>query len=266
MCIDLFSIGGFTIHSYGLLIGIGFLVAILIGCKRAAIMNLSADHFSNIGIMALIVGFLGGKLLYMIVEFERLLQDPLSVVGSSGFVVYGGIISGVIGIFVYCKIKNISFLSYLDLLVPCLAINQGFGRLGCFMAGCCYGRVTSSHFGVVFPENSLAPSGVPLIPTQLISSGFDFLLGIFLMFMSKKVKRRGDVGALYFACYAVGRFLVEFLRDDERGAVGSLSTSQFISVFILIFSLVFFMVNKKLDLKPSYMEKEGAEDIKREEI
>ncbi|MCR4740659.1 MAG: prolipoprotein diacylglyceryl transferase [Lachnospiraceae bacterium] len=257
MKVDLFSIGKFTVHSYGLLIGLGFLVAVFLGSYRAKKVNLSPDHYSNIAIFTLIIGFLGGKLMYMIVEFKRLLADPMSVIGSEGFVVYGGIITGVLSIFVYCKINKLSFLNYIDLLVPCVAINQGFGRLGCFMAGCCYGRETTSPFGVVFPPGSLAPAGVPLIPTQLISAAFDFALGILLIVLFKKFKRSGDIGATYFCAYSIGRFLVECLRNDERGSVGALSTSQFISFFILAFSIVFFAINRKLNVKPLWMEPES---------
>ncbi|MCR5107479.1 MAG: prolipoprotein diacylglyceryl transferase [Lachnospiraceae bacterium] len=261
MKIDLFSIGKFTVHSYGLLIGLGFMAAVLIGSYLAPKIKLSADHYTNIAIFTLIFGFLGGKLMYMIVEFDRLIVDPLSVIGSSGFVVYGGIITGVLCIYIYCRIKKLSFLSYIDLLVPCVAINQGFGRLGCFMAGCCYGRPTNSHFGVVFPEGSLAPAGIPLIPTQLISAVFDFALGLLLIIFGKRFKRRGYIAATYFGAYAIGRFLVEFLRNDERGAVGRLSTSQFISIFMLIFSIIFFAITTKINLKPSW----EAEDVEAEE-
>ncbi|MCR5734564.1 MAG: prolipoprotein diacylglyceryl transferase [Lachnospiraceae bacterium] len=262
MKIDLFSIGKFTVHSYGLLIGLGFLAAVFIGCYRAKKINLSPDHYSNIAIFTLIIGFLGGKLMYMIVEFKTLLEAPMRVIGSEGFVVYGGIITGVIAIFTYCKINKLSFLDYIDLLVPCVAINQGFGRLGCFMAGCCYGRETDSWFHVIFPQGSLAPAGVPLIPTQLISASFDFALGLLLIAFYKKFKRSGDIGATYFFAYSIGRFLVEMLRNDERGAVGALSTSQFISIFILIFSLIFYAINRKLDVKPEWTKEPVTGEVK----
>ena len=262
MKIDLLTIGKFTLHSYGLLIGLGFLAAVFIGCYMAKKISLSPDHYTNIAIYTLIFGFLGGKIMFIIVEFKWFLLYPLKILGSSGFVVYGGIITGVITIFVYCKLKKLSFLSYIDLLVPCVAVNQGFGRLGCFMAGCCYGKETNSPFGVVFPEGSMAPAGIPLIPTQLISAAFDLLLGILLLVFFKKFKRRGDVGATYFLSYSIGRFLVECLRNDDRGTVGIFSTSQFISIFILIFALGFYAVNRKFDLKPewSLTEKGVKED------
>ena len=260
MAIDLFSIGKFTIHGYGLMIGLGFLIAVLYGCYRCEKeLGLSADHYSSIAICTLIFGWMGGKLMFILVEAKNFLADPLSVLGSSGFVVYGGIITGVITIFTYCKLKKLSFLSYLDALVPGVAINQGFGRLGCFLAGCCYGKQTTSRFSVVFPENSLAPAGVHLIPTQLYSAAFDLLLAAFMVYMSRRVRRRGEISVIYFGGYAIGRFIIEFFRDDPRGSVGVLSTSQFISILMLVFSAVLYMIVKKLDLPPSYKVQEEAE-------
>ena len=103
--------------------------------------------------------------------------------------------------------------------VPGLAIAQGFGRIGCFLAGCCYGAKTDLPIGVVFPVNSLAPAGIHLHPTQIYSSIFDFILGIFLLYYSKKQRKDGKILGMYLMVYSVGRFLVEFLRNDPRGNV-----------------------------------------------
>ncbi len=261
MAVDLFTIGNFTVHGYGLMIGIGFMVAVLVGSWRCDHhLKLSGDDFSTLSILVLLFGFAGGKLLFIIVEFKSFLQSPLSVLGSSGFVVYGGIISGVVTIFLFCRFKKASFLSYLDAIVPSVALNQAFGRLGCFMAGCCYGIPTTSRFGVVFPENSLAPAGIPLIPTQLYSAAFDLLLAVMMIVLYKRFKRRGDVAVMYFGCYAVGRFIIEIFRNDERGTVGALSTSQFISILMLAFSIGLYFFNKKLNLLPSWKVEEVREE------
>jgi phosphatidylglycerol:prolipoprotein diacylglycerol transferase len=169
------------------------------------------------------------------------------LLGSEGFVVYGGIITGILSIYIYCRIKKLSFLSYMDMMAPAVAINQGLGRVGCFMAGCCYGKPTDSAFGVVFPEGCLAPAGVRLIPTQLISAVFDLAMAVFLIAVTRKVKYRGIISGLYLVMYGVGRFIIEIFRDDiDRGMVGALSTSQFISIFTIIFAAGYlFFVNKK---------------------
>lgn len=230
---EIFTIGKITIYGYGLMIAIGFVAAVLIGMYRAKKKNMNMEAVLDIAIYCLVFGFLGGKLLYLIVEWKRFIQDPWSVLGSSGFVVYGGIIIGVLTGYIYTRIKKISFAQYFDLVMPEIAIAQGFGRIGCFLAGCCYGAQTDSWLGVIFPEGSLAPSGVKLLPTQLFMSGGDFLIAVALILYSRKNKVDGNVGAGYLILYGIGRFLIEFLRNDSRGAVGALSTSQFISVFIV---------------------------------
>ena len=231
---NIFSIGKITIHGYGLMIGIGFLTAVLIGMYRAKKKGMNQEAVLDIAIYCILAGFLGGKLLYVIVEWKRFVQAPWSVLGSAGFVVYGGIITGVLTGYLYTRIKKLSFTQYFDLVMPEIAIAQGFGRIGCFLAGCCYGAKTDSFLGVIFPEGSLAPAGVKLLPTQLFMSAGDFFIAIVLILYSRKNKVDGNVGAGYLVLYGIGRFAIEFLRNDRRGNVGALSTSQFISIFIVL--------------------------------
>ena len=240
MKIDLFSIGPFTVHGYGLMIGIGVLCCIFTGMKRAKKNGLSEDAVIDIAIWGLLAGFLGAKLLYVIVEWKRFLADPLSVLGSEGFVVYGGIIAGVLAAIIYCKRKKLVFLEYFDLCSASIALAQGFGRIGCFLAGCCYGRETTSSLGVVFPEGSLAPAGVKVLPTQLFSSAGDFGIMFVLLWHYHHRKKVGDTGFLYMLLYGIGRFGIEFLRNDNRGEVGIFSTSQFISLFIIAAAILLF--------------------------
>jgi len=188
--IDLFSIGKFTIHGYGLMIAIGILCCVAMASYRAKKNGLDQEAIVDIGIYGVIGGFLGAKILYVIVEFKTFIKDPKTVLGSEGFVVYGGIIAGFLTAIVYCRIKKLYFLEYFDLAVASISMAQGFGRIGCFLAGCCYGRETTSRFGVVFPEGGLAPAGVKLIPTQLISSAGDFLIMIVLLLYYRKNKKR----------------------------------------------------------------------------
>ena len=119
-----------------------------------------------------------------------------------------------------------------------MALAQGFGRIGCFLAGCCYGAPTDSFLGVVFPPYcEFAPAGVRLWPTQLFSAAGDLLLCLFLLWLDRKEHYEGKLTAWYLIGYSVGRFLIEFLRDDNRGSVGALSSSQFIGLFIVAVGL-----------------------------
>lgn len=246
MKVDLFSIGKFTVHSYGVMIAIGVILCIVMGMKRAKGKGLRSEAVLDLGILCVLTGFLGAKLLFVLISFREFLEDPLSVLGSSGFVVYGGIIVGVIAAFLYCHIKKISFFAYFDLLAPSVSIAQAFGRLGCFLAGCCYGKPTDSAFGIVFPEGSFAPAGVRLIPTQLISSAGDFAIMIILLLFSRKSEKTGDMGALYLLLYGIGRFLVEMLRTNEQGGFLGLTTAQLISIVFMIVSILLFVRNRRV--------------------
>lgn len=243
---DLFSIGGFTIHGYGLMIGIGILCCVALGVYRAKKASMSEEAVVDIALIGIICGFLGAKLLFVVVEFPQFLKNPLDVLGTEGFVVYGGIIAGVISAIIYCHRKKLVFMDYFNLVAPCIALAQGFGRIGCFLAGCCYGGTTTSSLGVQFPEGSLAPAGVKLWPTQLFSSAGDFLIVLILLVYDKKKPQSGNTGALYLLLYGVGRFAIEFLRADERGAIGILSTSQIISIFVVA-AAIFLLVRRKRD-------------------
>lgn len=244
MKMDIITIGKLTIHGYGLMIAIGILCCVALAMYRAKRHGLNQEAILDIAIYGVVSGFIGAKLLFVIVEFDRFVEDPLKLLGSEGFVVYGGIIAGVLAAILYCKRKKLVFLQYFDLAAPSIAIAQGFGRIGCFLAGCCYGRETDCFLGVTFPEGGLAPSGVKLLPTQLFSSVGDFLIAGILLFYSGKSKKDGNVGAMYMVLYGAGRFLMEFLRSDERGGFGMFSTSQWISFVIVAGGLALFGWNK----------------------
>ena len=250
MKLELFSLGPITIHGYGLMIGLGVIACMALGAHRAKKLGLFKEEvILDVAIYGLLAGFLGAKLLYVFVEFERFMEDPMSVLGSEGFVVYGGIVLGVVAAMIYCRIKKLVFLECFDLLCASISLAQGFGRIGCFLAGCCYGRETTSIIGVVFPEGCMAPAVVKFLPTQLISSAGDFLITAILIWYYKRIKHVGDVGALYMILYAVGRFFVEFLRSDDRGGIGALSTSQWISIVILGGAFLLMWHNRRRDAK-----------------
>ena len=230
---DLLTIGGFTIHGYGLMIGIGIIAAYWAADYRSKRYHLDPDHLFWILIWGVGCGLLGAKLLYYITIWKEILADPgelLDVTG--GFVVYGGIIGGIAAGYVFSRVKKIDFLRYLDLVAPSIALAQGFGRIGCFLAGCCYGMRWDGPFSVTFQNSAYAPNGVALFPSQLVSSGLDFLHFFLLCFLARRNDRPGRIGAFYLLFYSIGRFVIEFFRGDlERGQVGVLSTSQFIALF-----------------------------------
>lgn len=241
----LFEIFGIKFYSYGLMIAIGIIVAGIIMTKMAKKKGYNEDNIFYLIVTAVISGVLGGKLLYILVEIKSILNDPSILLDiGNGFVIYGAIIGGALGVFIYCKIKKWNVLEVLDLAMPTVALAQGFGRIGCFLAGCCYGAETKLTMGVEFPADSLAPSGIHIHPTQLYSSFFDFVLAGILFLYATKNNKNGKITSLYLIIYSIGRFLIEFLRNDPRGGMGVLSTSQIISIVALILGIVLFNIDK----------------------
>ena len=242
------QIGPITIHMYGVMIAIGLVMALFVSEKRAEKRGLNDnDMIFHLFLGAIIGGALGTRILYYLVSIPEILKDPSILWNfSNGYVVYGGIIGGLLVCMICCKMKKVNFLTYFDLIMPQVALAQGFGRIGCFFAGCCYGRETDAWYGITFTHSDFAPNGVKLIPTQLISSAGDFLFcGILLWYAAKKPKP-GRVASMYLLLYGIGRFLIEFLRDDYRGSLGIFSTSQIISFGVVALGVVLYNVIPKV--------------------
>lgn len=237
---DILTIGPVTIHGYGLMIGIGVAVALLLGDYRAKKKGLNGDLIYGLTITTVILGFVAARILFIITEWQNFLQNPMRYITGSGFVVFGGIIGGLLTIYGYCKWKKMDFLAYLDLMIPSVAIAQGFGRVGCFLAGCCYGKETDSCLGIMFTNSNFAPNNVKLLPSQLFMAIGDFIIAAVLLWYSRKNPSKGKISMLYLMLYSAGRFLVEFTRNDNRGFIGALSTSQFIGIFTFIAGAVMY--------------------------
>ena len=168
---DLLTIGGLTVHGYGLMIGIGFIAAYLMTEYRARKYKMNTDIVFSLFLSSVVFGLLGAKLMYYLTILDQIIKDPGVIVDQrDGFVVYGGIIGGVIAGYVVRRVKKERFWRYFDLIAPAIALAQGFGRIGCLLAGCCYGKETDSSCSITFHSSDIAPNGVALIPTQIYSS------------------------------------------------------------------------------------------------
>ncbi|MDD6573057.1 MAG: prolipoprotein diacylglyceryl transferase [Thermoflexaceae bacterium] len=237
---ELFTIGPFTIYGYGLMIAIGILAAYLNTERLARKAGLDQTPVFNILIVGVVSGILGAKILYYITTIDEIIANPRLLLDfTAGFVVYGGVIAGIVAAAIYCRKKGLEFFKYLDCAAPSIALAQGFGRIGCFLAGCCYGTPMDSPISITFTHSAYAPNNIPLFPSQIVSSVFDFLHFGILCLLFKYNKQPGRIGAFYLIFYSIGRFIIEFFRGDlERGSVGALSTSQFISIFVAIAGII----------------------------
>ena len=203
-------IGSLSLPMYGLCTMVGTVFALLAVFKlRKKGSPLSEDNLLDALIWAILLGFLCAKLLYFIVDPPQMPHSwaELWDLISAGLVFYGGLLGGLLGLFLHAG-----------------------GRVGCLMAGCCYGMEYTGPCAVVL-------DGVSRLPTQIMEAVFLVILAGVLIAVYLKKPRRGMVTGLYMTVYAVWRFVIEFFRADYRGNVGPLSTSQFISLFILAFGV-----------------------------
>lgn len=257
---DLFSIGPLTFHTYGLMSAIGIIAAYFVLESRIRKKGLDDSHLFGLLIACLVFGYAGSKLLYIITILPLLASDPDLFLHSlsNGWVIFGGLLGGILGGYLFCRWKKLPSWKFFDVGMPAVALAQGFGRIGCFFAGCCYGVETSGPVYLEFSHSDYAPNGIHLVPTQLISSAVDFCIFAFLSVYDKKWKKKdGEVLALYLILYSGARIIVEFWRGDLiRGAVGPFSTSQFIGLFTLAAGIIIFVMRRK-DRNP---ESAGAQE------
>lgn len=240
------QIGTITIHVYGIMIALGLLIGYFIAEKRASKNGYDTDKLFNLFLACMLGCIIGGKLLYCIVEFDEFIYDPIMLFDfQNGFVIYGGLIGGFFFGYKYCQYEGIHFFKYFEWFIPSLALAQGIGRIGCLFAGCCYGKETNAWFGITYTNSLIAPNNVSLIPTQLMMSIFDLCLAVYLFILARKKPHVGIQTSMYIMIYSIARFLIEFLRDDDRGMWGFLSTSQYISILTLLFGIILFIKIKK---------------------
>lgn len=242
---NLFTIGGFEVKSYGFCIALGIIAAYIVAETRTKKRKLNPDTCFDLAVWAAIGGLLGAKLMFYIVEIKNVIANPSMLLDiSNGFVVYGGIIGGVISGYIACKVKKLDVMMWFDLIIAEIPLAQAFGRMGCFFAGCCYGAETDSACHVVFQNSRFAPNHIQLIPTQLISSAANLLHFLILTFVIARIfkKKPGVLTSCFLVFYSIGRFIIEFFRGDiARGSVGIFSTSQFISFFIFAIGMGLFI-------------------------
>jgi phosphatidylglycerol:prolipoprotein diacylglycerol transferase len=237
---ELFSIGPITVYSYGVLLAVSYLLGLRLAMWRAKRWGLEANRVLDLGIYIIIAALIGAKALLLVVDFDQFRQSPAELLSlaRSGGVFYGGLILAVVVAFWYIARHGLPFWTTCDVFAPGIALGHVTGRLGCFAAGCCYGRPTTLPWGITF-HNPLAaanvgtPLGIALHPTQLYEAGAELLILILLLGTERRGKPfAGRTFWTYMLLYAVSRYIIEFYRGDPRGEMFGMSTSQFISLVL----------------------------------
>ena len=248
---DLFSIGPFTLHTYGLCVAVGFLVALLVMVKIGKSAGIKPQQTMDMGFLIILAAIIGSRIMYVLMNVSYYIERPMDMfkIWQGGLVFSGGIICVVLTVIWYTRKHHLSFWKVADLWAPAMAIGQGIGRIGCFMAGCCYGRPSGSNWGVVFTDpHALAPLNIPLYPTQLYSSLSGFVIFLVLILMHTRKKFEGQVFLWLLVLHSTARLFVERFRGDDRGVLlggSDMSITQLVTLLILIASIVALFIFKR---------------------
>jgi len=259
---EIFHIGFFHLHTYGVLVAAGFLVALWMAGRLARRAGLSAERVANLGIYCALAALAGAKVMMIIVDLPYYVSRPGEIFTMStlqaGGVFYGGLIAALAVAWWYLRRSKLPALRTADVFAPAIALGHGIGRLGCFSAGCCWGVECHLPWAVTF-NNPVAqdlvgvPLHTPLHPTQLYEAAAEFVIFGILYRAVGKPHRAGAIISLYLMLYSTVRFVVEFFRYHDQGNLWGtpLDTSQWISLGLFAVGAAYFVRQRKLTPQPA---------------
>lgn len=259
----LVHIGKFTLPTYGMLVATGVLLGIYTAAKMAQRQGLNGDKAWDLGVLAILSAVIGAKVLLIFYDWNWYSAHPGDIFSlttlRAGGVYYGGVIAAVVMSVWFIRHNHMPTLRTCDAFAPGLALGHAIGRLGCFAAGCCYGKPTTLPWGVTF-TNPLAhsvsgtPLGIPLQPTQLYESAVEFINFFLLYWLIRHKKFEGQVIGAYLFVYGFARFFIDFVRDDpERGSLfgGAMTGTQLISILMVIAGGILWLRRKSIPQEAS---------------
>ena len=232
------SSGDFFLPTYGVMVAIAFLAALWLTKRLAVRAGLNADLVMNLGIYCALAGMLGGKLAMFLFDWRIYAENPREIFSFATLqamgVYQGGLILALAVAFFYMRAKALPPLATMDVFAPGIALGHGIGRIGCFAAGCCWGKQCDRPWAVTFrnPDANLltgVPLNIPLHPTQLYEAGAEFAILWFLYRRFHRPHRTGAIIGWYLLLYSLVRFGVEFFRHHDQGLILGLSLTQWIS-------------------------------------
>ncbi len=236
-----FTIGGFEIRWYGILIALGAMLAIIISYYRSQKHDLKNDDVLDVAIIALPVGIIGARIYYVIFSWNELYRyNPVQVfnIRGGGLAIHGGLIFGVLAAYLVCRKKRISFLEVADLILPTVALAQSIGRWGNFFNEEAYGRTTNLPWALIV-------NGQKVHPTFLYESIWCFLLFLFLIYWDNHHRKfRGQIACMYGVFYSFERFFVESLRTDSL-MIGPFRQAMVLSALVFVASIVLYVILHK---------------------
>jgi phosphatidylglycerol:prolipoprotein diacylglycerol transferase len=246
---DLFSVGPLTIHTYGLFVAMGFTIALLITVKMAKAQGVESHRIMDMGFIIILFAIIGSRLGYVLLNLSYYAHQPLDFfkIWEGGLVFSGGLMMVVLVMAWYLRRHKLPFWRVADLWAPGMAMGQSIGRIGCFMAGCCYGQPTDAKWCVVFTHpHSLAPLNVCLHPTQLYSALTGLVTFAVLMVLTAKKQFEGQVFIWLIILHSLARLFIERFRGDDRGLIPGteMSVTQLTTLILLIAAVITLFVIK----------------------
>lgn len=247
----LFEVGSITIYSYGFFIALGAVLGLIYMARQGnKSFGTTYEKSNSLFIYIVISAYVGGKVFFFFENPSFYIHNFGKLFTGNGFVFFGSLLFAIPTMLWFFKRNKIPTLPMLDVMAIVTCIVHGFGRIGCFMSGCCHGKPTDSFLSVIFtnPVCQAEPLNTPLHPTQLYESGFIFALMGALLLLRRNKKFDGQLFLSYLIAYSIGRSLLEFLRgDEERGYIiqDILSHSQFISIIVIVGALYFYVKLKR---------------------
>lgn len=242
-----FQLGPITIYGYGLMIMLGIIAGVwYLAWQGKRELKFTFDQANTLFILLFIAAIVGGKAFLILEDPSGFLSNPKRLLTGSGFVFYGSFLFAVPVMLYYFRKQKLPVFAMLDIMAGTTCLVHAFGRIGCFLAGCCYGVPTDNFLGVIFtdPQCKADPKGIPLHPTQLYESAWVFGIFIIILIVRKYRKFYGQLFFIYLILYAVGRFIIENYRaDGQRGLLfnGLISHSQLIAVLIVAVTSWFYI-------------------------
>lgn len=240
--------GKFSIHWYGIFTAIGFLAGFWTATRRGTRVGISADAIMDFAPWLIVGVIIGARILHVISYWEEGFADKpwteIFMIQRGGLVFYGGFIGACLATILYTRRKKIPLWKFADVIAPSIALGHAFGRIGCLMTGCCFGKTCSLPWAIQFPfGHETHPARVH--PTQIYESALNFCLYFFLAWLFRRRKCDGQVFAAYLLCYSVIRSIVEMFRADYSASeyvFGVISPGQFVSIGIFAAGLILFWV------------------------
>lgn len=238
----LFSVGRFSVHSYGIVIVLAILLGTGVAFYLAREEHELTDHLLDLIVTTVIAALIGAR-IWDVLFFDwgyygrHLWAIPF--VWQGGMAIQGGIVFGAAAAYWYCRKHGLSFWRVTDTLAPAIIIGQGFGRIACLLNGDAFGRPTGSLFGLIYPPGTVAYAtygSAPLWPAEVFEGQWDFIVFAVLLILSRKKKAQGNKFLLYIILYSIGRFFLEFLRGDGAPVVFGLRSAQITSLVAILLS------------------------------